>query len=180
MSLPSTRSTPMRTAVEEPLAAAAASVKPRLRGWLHAGTAPIVLAAGIVLVALAPTHQRDLPPLHLGTPRGGGAAPDGPRQHLRLHRCVLHPDGVDDADRQVPGGAAGHGLDVGARRAGLPVVLAVGPALALHRPLPADGLGGHGLDRLLLRQRRAHRAAADPGRWRLLHRWGDRLRAQAA
>jgi hemolysin III len=46
----------MRTAVEEPLAAAAASVKPRLRGWLHAGTAPIALAAGIVLVALAPTH----------------------------------------------------------------------------------------------------------------------------
>src|ERR1700712_298919 len=56
MSLPSTRSTPMRTAVEEPLAAAAASVQPRLRGWLHAGTAPIALAAGIVLVALAPTH----------------------------------------------------------------------------------------------------------------------------
>lgn len=30
------------------------SVKPRLRGWLHAGAAPLVLAAGIVLVALAP------------------------------------------------------------------------------------------------------------------------------
>ena len=46
----------MPTAVEEPLTAVAASVKPRLRGWLHAGTAPIALAAGIVLVALAPTH----------------------------------------------------------------------------------------------------------------------------
>lgn len=29
--------------------------KPRLRGWLHAAASPLVLAAGIVLVALAPT-----------------------------------------------------------------------------------------------------------------------------
>jgi hemolysin III len=34
----------------------AAVVKPRLRGWLHAGAAPIVLAAGIVLIALAATR----------------------------------------------------------------------------------------------------------------------------
>jgi hemolysin III len=32
-----------------------ATVKPRLRGWLHAGMAPLAAAAGIVLVALAPT-----------------------------------------------------------------------------------------------------------------------------
>lgn len=31
------------------------AVKPRLRGWLHTGTAPLALAAGIVLVSLAPT-----------------------------------------------------------------------------------------------------------------------------
>lgn len=31
-----------------------ADVKPRLRGWLHAGTAPLALAAGIVLIALSP------------------------------------------------------------------------------------------------------------------------------
>jgi len=30
-------------------------VKPRLRGWIHAGMAPVVLAAGIVLVAISPT-----------------------------------------------------------------------------------------------------------------------------
>ncbi len=30
-------------------------VKPRLRGWIHAVTAPLTLAAGIVLVALSPT-----------------------------------------------------------------------------------------------------------------------------
>jgi hemolysin III len=29
------------------------AVKPRLRGWLHAGTFPVALAAGIVLVALS-------------------------------------------------------------------------------------------------------------------------------
>lgn len=31
-----------------------ADVRPRLRGWLHAATAPLSLAAGIVLVALSP------------------------------------------------------------------------------------------------------------------------------
>ena len=30
-------------------------VKPKLRGWLHAATAPLTLAAGIVLIALSPT-----------------------------------------------------------------------------------------------------------------------------
>ncbi len=30
-------------------------VKPKLRGWLHASTAPLALAAGVVLVALSPT-----------------------------------------------------------------------------------------------------------------------------
>ncbi|RYZ28823.1 MAG: hemolysin III family protein, partial [Propionibacteriaceae bacterium] len=30
-------------------------LKPRLRGWLHTAMAPLALAAGIVLVALAPT-----------------------------------------------------------------------------------------------------------------------------
>ncbi|PKH37372.1 hemolysin III [Nocardioides alpinus] len=33
-----------------------AEVKPHLRGWLHAATAPIALVAGIVLVALSPTE----------------------------------------------------------------------------------------------------------------------------
>jgi hemolysin III len=30
-------------------------VKPRLRGWLHAGTFPVAVAAGIVLICVAPT-----------------------------------------------------------------------------------------------------------------------------
>jgi hemolysin III len=39
----------------EAAAAAAELVKPRLRGWLHAGITPLACAAGIVLVCLAPT-----------------------------------------------------------------------------------------------------------------------------
>lgn len=43
------------TLPREPLAQVVAQVKPRLRGWLHAVTAPLALAAGVVLVVLAPT-----------------------------------------------------------------------------------------------------------------------------
>ena len=32
-----------------------ADIKPKLRGWLHLGTAPLALAAGIVLIVLSPT-----------------------------------------------------------------------------------------------------------------------------
>jgi hemolysin III len=32
-------------------------VKPKLRGWLHAGTFPVVVVAGIVLVSLAPSPR---------------------------------------------------------------------------------------------------------------------------
>ena len=39
----------------ENLTAALEELKPKLRGWLHAVTAPLTLAAGIVLVALSPT-----------------------------------------------------------------------------------------------------------------------------
>lgn len=34
---------------------AATAVKPTMRGWLHAGTAPAVLIAGVVLIVLAPS-----------------------------------------------------------------------------------------------------------------------------
>lgn len=32
-----------------------AELKPKLRGWLHAGTVPFVVAAGVVLIVLSPT-----------------------------------------------------------------------------------------------------------------------------
>ena len=41
----------------EHLADALAEVKPKLRGWLHAVTSPLTLAAGIVLVVLSPTRE---------------------------------------------------------------------------------------------------------------------------
>jgi hemolysin III len=37
------------------VASATAALQPRLRGWLHAVTFPLALAAGIVLICLAPT-----------------------------------------------------------------------------------------------------------------------------
>ena len=49
---PQTDRNPLGAAV-----AAVAAVKPRLRGWIHAGTFPLALAAGIVLVVLAPNGK---------------------------------------------------------------------------------------------------------------------------
>lgn len=40
---------------DTPLTEVLDAVKPRLRGWLHAGMAPLALAAGIVLICLAAT-----------------------------------------------------------------------------------------------------------------------------
>lgn len=47
----------------------AEAVKPRLRGWIHAGMFPLATAASIVLVVLAPTA-----PLTVATAVFGGAA----------------------------------------------------------------------------------------------------------
>ncbi len=41
--------------LQERVEGALEDAKPKLRGWLHAGTVPVALAAGIVLVALSPT-----------------------------------------------------------------------------------------------------------------------------
>jgi len=45
-------------AVETRVSTALAPVKPKLRGWLHAGMAPVAVACGIVLVALSPSQYR--------------------------------------------------------------------------------------------------------------------------
>jgi hemolysin III len=45
----------MDDSIRTGLEVAAAVVKPRLRGWLHLATAPLTLAAGVVLVVLSPT-----------------------------------------------------------------------------------------------------------------------------
>lgn len=45
----------MTTMAAETAGDVAAAIKPRLRGWIHAGTAPLALAGGVLLVGLAPT-----------------------------------------------------------------------------------------------------------------------------
>ena len=168
-----------------------AAVKPRLRGWLHAGTAPLALAAGIVLVSLAPTtlgviggavflaasvllfgtsgiYHRVAPGV---TTRRGGVASAGPRQHLCLHRRDLHPARIAHARRRIAGGAAASDLGRGPRRLCVPAVLVVRAALALHRAVSADGLGGTRLARRLLRRGRASGVDLDHGRRALLHSW---------
>lgn len=55
--------------VTEVAGQAADAVKPRLRGWIHAGMFPLATAASIVLVVLAPTA-----PLTIATAVFGGAA----------------------------------------------------------------------------------------------------------
>ena len=42
-------------AIDQAVGETVAEIKPRLRGWLHLGSAPLTLAAGIVLIALSPT-----------------------------------------------------------------------------------------------------------------------------
>src|SRR5690349_2238552 len=44
----------VEAAVGAAVESAVAALKPRLRGWIHLGTFPVVVVAGIVLVALAP------------------------------------------------------------------------------------------------------------------------------
>src|SRR6476620_9835381 len=46
---------PAPRAEQGPVETVVAAMKPHLRGWLHAGMVPLALAAGIVLIALAPT-----------------------------------------------------------------------------------------------------------------------------
>jgi hemolysin III len=46
--------------VDEAIDEVVADVKPRLRGWLHAATAPLTLVAGVVLIALSPDSSSRL------------------------------------------------------------------------------------------------------------------------
>jgi hemolysin III len=47
----------LASAVGQTVGQVGQTVKPKLRGWLHAGTFPLVVAAGIVLVSLAPNGR---------------------------------------------------------------------------------------------------------------------------
>ncbi|HET7530003.1 MAG TPA: hemolysin III family protein [Mycobacteriales bacterium] len=56
----------MVTDPREMAATAAAYVKPRLRGWLHAVTSPLALASAVVLAVLAPTWPATIAALAFG------------------------------------------------------------------------------------------------------------------
>jgi hemolysin III len=43
--------------LSEQVSAVLEEVKPKLRGWLHAVTSPLTLAAGVVLIAMSPTRE---------------------------------------------------------------------------------------------------------------------------
>jgi hemolysin III len=44
-----------RESIAEAVGETVAEIKPKLRGWLHLASAPLTLAAGVVLIALSPT-----------------------------------------------------------------------------------------------------------------------------
>src|SRR5664279_4240507 len=48
---------PLTTRASETALRVVETVKPELRGWLHAGTFPLAVAAGTVLVVLAPAGR---------------------------------------------------------------------------------------------------------------------------
>ena len=69
-----------RESLVDSLVETVAEVKPHLRGWLHLASAPLTLAAGIVLIALSPTASPNRPaslPVALEVRRWQGAARPG-------------------------------------------------------------------------------------------------------
>ena len=112
-----------REALEQRVETALEHVKPKLRGWLHAGMTPVALVAGIVLIVLAGTTTEKVSAAvfagtavllfgtsavyHRGTwsPRVGGVpAPLRPLQHLPDHRRHLHAVRAAPARRTRPVG----------------------------------------------------------------------------
>src|SRR5215217_4066188 len=124
-------------------------------------------------------HQRYLPPPNLGTARRRNPPQDGSFQHLCVHRGNLYATGVDLARWIFPGDTAYPHLVGGPRRTVLPPVLAVGPALVLHRALPRHGLGRPWLARSLLSCCRPGGRDLDHGRRHLLHLRCGGLRSKA-
>jgi len=137
---------------------AAAALKPRMRGWLHAGMFSLALTGAIVLIALSPSRarRRQWRPARctrrrsaccsaparcttrgLGPALGGGSAAGGPREHLPDHRGHVHaPDGADAA-RAPAVGAAVPGAGRGRSRPRLVSGAVSRLAVAVARNAPA-------------------------------------------
>ena len=113
----------------------ATTVKPLLRGWIHAGRLPVrargsgrarrpvphsrgpLVQRGVRAVRRdAVRHERDLPPRHLVAAHHRRAAPARPHEHLPHHRRQLHPAGGPAAAREHRAHAADHRVVRRARR----------------------------------------------------------------
>ena len=161
--------------------ASSPSVKPRLRGWLHAGMFPVALVGGLVLVLVSqPGSVRTASIIftisaallfgvsavyHRGTwgPKMSGLLKRFDHSNIYLIIAGTYTPFARDPAARRPGAAAAVGhLGRRRRRGALPRLLGQRAALALHRALPRARLG-----RGLLR-----RAVLAPGRpaRRLAHR----------
>ena len=174
-------------------------VKPRLRGWLHAGMAPLALAAGIVLICLASTPAGVIggsvflaaSVLLFGTSGIYHRGTWGARGHAVLRRmdhaniyvfiaatytplALILLDGVS---RVI---LLSCRLGCRCRWVVLPAVLAIGAALALHSALYRHGLDCAWLARSLLSRCRACSADLDNGGRHLLHPRRGGLRPTAS
>ena len=186
-----------------------AEVKPQLRGWLHPATAPLTLAAGIVLIALSPTAATRLgsavfvvssrAAVHASrrstTAAAGRRAVTGrpaalrPRQHLPADRRHLHavqpPAAAAARDRVVLLSVVWAGALLGVR---FRVFWIDAPRWLLHRRSTSrSGWAAvfvlPAVRRRVRAARRRHRhrgAGADRGRRRALHARRRRLRLPSA
>ena len=117
------------------------ALKPRMRGWLHAGAVPAAVVAGLVLILLctgriavgsdhlrrehggAFRNQRDVPPRHLGTSDPWRPQTHGSRHYLHFHRRYVHAHRADCCRRHCRHCAAVDRLVSRVGRSDLPGVL---------------------------------------------------------
>jgi hemolysin III len=103
---------PQLPLLEAAAVSAQVDLKPTWRGWIHAGTFPVAIAAGIVLIVLAEgggevgrsgvhgdlgaavRQLRAVSPVQLEADDEGGAQAHRPREHHAADRGHLHPIAV--------------------------------------------------------------------------------------
>src|SRR5674536_252493 len=188
---------PLTTRASETALRVVETVKPELRGWLHAGTFPLAVAAGTVLVVLAPAGRVRVAcavfavaaALLFGVSGLYHRGHWSPRAHRLLQRLdhsniflIIAGTYTPFTVRLLrPAGAPPAGTGLGRCAAGGRLPYAVGgcAALALHPGLPGAGLGRRVLPARVPALQRARGAHADPHRGCALQRRGDRLRREA-
>lgn len=172
-------------------------IKPKLRGWLHAGMVPASLAAGIVLICLTRTPQAALACtvyavtawLLFGTSAVYHLGTWGPLGEAILRRLDHANIFLIIAGTSTPLAVLLLSADqrsvllwivwTGALAASPSVSCGSEPPLALHTLLPGAGLGTGALPAGLPAQRRSGHTVPDRGRWASLQRGRCCLRPPA-